>query len=108
MEAEGNGRSRPQGTHRPLARLVLAHVRHLALCHGSPVVKRNPAWTSQACLHCWARGSLLVEAARRRVVPRDDSANRGPWPCMAGDPLGEMGGCAKGGDMWMGPNMKCG
>ena len=31
---------------------VLAHVRHLALCHGILVVERNPAWTSQACPHC--------------------------------------------------------
>ena len=31
---------------------VLAHVRHLAACHGILVVERNPAWTSQACPHC--------------------------------------------------------
>jgi len=31
---------------------VLAHVRHLALCHGILVVERNPAWTSPACPHC--------------------------------------------------------
>jgi putative transposase len=31
---------------------VLVHVRHLALCHGTLVVERNPAWTSQGCPHC--------------------------------------------------------
>ena len=28
---------------------VLAPARHLALCHGIPLVERNPAWTGQAC-----------------------------------------------------------
>ena len=31
---------------------VLAHVKHLARCHGILVVERNSAWTSQACPHC--------------------------------------------------------
>ena len=30
---------------------VLAHLRHLAPCHGILVVERNPDWTSQACPH---------------------------------------------------------
>ena len=43
---------------------VLAHVRHLALCHGILVVERNPAWTSQACPHCSHLGERFSPGGR--------------------------------------------
>ncbi len=43
---------------------VLAHVRHLAVCHGILVVERNPAWTSQACPHCSHLGERFSPGGR--------------------------------------------
>ncbi len=43
---------------------VLAHVRHIALCHGILVVERNPAWTSHACPHCSHLGERFSSDGR--------------------------------------------
>jgi putative transposase len=43
---------------------VLAHVRHLALCHGILTVERNPAWTSRTCPRCSHLGARFSPDGR--------------------------------------------